>query len=118
MKDYRAAKLWAGLGLAACLGAGCTSPWATIAPDNKAATRPVGAAQGVAHGQLVSPGIGTAYYFWPVKLNSRMERAYGAAVASAPNATGLEQVTLQESWYWWVFGTGRKVTITGTGVAP
>lgn len=116
MNGYRLGRL-GGLLLATAVLAGCASPWTKIAPDLGAGAQTTGSASGSAHGQLVSPGIGTAYYFWPAYLNSRMQRAYDAALASAPGSTALEQVTLQETWYWWIFGTGRKVTISGTGVA-
>lgn len=116
MNGYRLGRL-GGMMLASALLAGCASPWTKIAPDVGAGAQVVGPASGTAHGQLVSPGIGTAYYFLPIMLNSRVERAYDEAVASAPGATAIEQVKLQETWYWWVFGTGRKVTISGTGVA-
>jgi hypothetical protein len=74
----------------------------------------LGKAEGSASGAL---GIGgTAYYFIPMGLNSRYERAYNNALASAPGATALTNVTIQENWYWFVLGTLRQVTITGDAV--
>jgi len=60
--------------------------------------------------------VGTAYYFVPMALNSRVENAYQRAVASVPGATGLINVTFQEDWYWWVIGTARCVTVTGEAI--
>ncbi len=60
--------------------------------------------------------LATAYYFIPVGLNSRDERAYNAAVASVPGATALVDVTMHENWYWWLLGTARCVTISGEAI--
>jgi hypothetical protein len=49
-------------------------------------------------------------------LNTRFHRAYDNAVASVPGATGLVDVTIEESWFWWVIGTARAVTITGEAI--
>ncbi len=74
----------------------------------------LGKATGSASGSL---GIaGTAYYFIPMGLNSRTERAYVEAVQSVPNATGLINVTYSEDWFWWVIGTNRTVTVTGDAI--
>jgi len=45
-----------------------------------------------------------------------MENAYEDALAKAPGATGLKNVTIEEDWYWIVVGTMRYVTITGEAV--
>ena len=110
---------WGARGLAvgmAILVAGCSSPMVMIAPDQKTEVTKLGPAEGTATGSLVSPGIGTAYYFVPVVLNDRMQRAYDNALASVPGSTALTSVTLQENWYWWVFGCARQVTLTGEAV--
>ena len=116
MNGCRVCRLGGAL-LAVTLMAGCASPWTKIAPDVGTNAQVIGPASASANGQLISIGAGTAYYFLPAMLNSRMERAYRAALASAPGSTALEQVELKEIWYWWVFGTGRQTTISGTGVA-
>lgn len=74
----------------------------------------LGQAKGEACGSLLIAA--TAYYFIPVLLNSRVERAYQRALESVPGATSLVNVTLEEYWIWWVIGTTRCVTITGEGV--
>jgi len=85
-----------------------------IAPEPPANYERMGPATGAASGSL---GIlGTAYYFIPMGLNSRVERAYDAAVASVPGATALIDVTLDEYWVWWIIGTNRTVTITGEAI--
>ena len=74
----------------------------------------LGPVEGSATGSL---GIlGTAYYAIPMGLNSRTERAYSRAIESASGATGLINVTYDESWAWWLIGTARTVTIQGTAI--
>lgn len=73
---------------------------------------------GPAHGEacgsiLIGP---TAYNFIPVLLNSRADRAYRQAVASVPGATGLADVTYQESWFWWLIGSTRCVSVSGEAI--
>ena len=49
-------------------------------------------------------------------LNSRIDRAYDNALESVPGATALIDVTFEESWFWWVIGTGRTVTVSGEAI--
>jgi hypothetical protein len=60
--------------------------------------------------------LGTATNFIPVGLNTRVEDAYARALAAKPGATALTNVTMQESWFWWIIGTARCVTIKGEAV--
>lgn len=93
---------------------GCSSHQVNIekAPPVKYET--LGKAKGEGTGSL---GLaGTAYYFIPMGLNSRSQKAYDNAVASVPAATGLMNVTYQEDWFWWILGTGRTVTISGDAI--
>lgn len=93
---------------------GCASGFTTIAPKPPEKYERLGHATGEASGSI---GIlGTAYYFIPMGLNSRVERAYDAALKSFPGATALIDVTYEESWYWWVIGTNRTVTINGEAI--
>jgi hypothetical protein len=93
---------------------GCASGLTTIAPQSPAQYERLGPATGKATGSL---GIlGTATNFIPMGLNSRVYRAYDYAVASVPGATGLVDVTLEESWFWWVIGSARTVTISGEAI--
>jgi len=92
----------------------CGSNFVTIAPRPPAKYEKLGPAEGSAGGFLaIGP---TAYNFIPIRLNSRAIRAYNAAVKSVPNATGLINVTYKESWFWWVIGTSRFVTVTGEAI--
>lgn len=101
------------LGCLLCIG-GCASGPTMIAPQPPAHYETLGPATGKASGSL---GIlSTAYYFIPMGLNSRVQKAYDNAVSSVPDATGLINVTYDESWFWWVIGTGRTVTISGVAI--
>ena len=95
---------------------GCASGLSTIAPMPPEHFEKLGHASGSATGHLVSPLVGTLYYFIPIMLNDRVDRAYANAVSSVPGATGLIDVTYEEDWYWWVFGTARTVTISGEAI--
>ena len=93
---------------------GCSSGFTTIAPMPPKKYEKLGHASGSATGSL---GIaGTAYHFIPMWLNSRVERAYERALQSVPGATGLIDVTYEESWFWWIIVTSRTVTISGEAV--
>ena len=94
--------------------AGCSSTQVTIVPMPRPNAEKLGHVEGSAGGAL---GVyATAYYFIPMGLNSRTERAYQAALAKAPGATALTDVTIQENWYWFVLIIWRQVTITGEAV--
>ena len=93
---------------------GCASGLTTIAPQPPAQYEKLGPATGKATGSIGV--LSTALNFIPMGLNSRVYRAYDNAVASVPGATGLIDVTLDESWFWWVIGTGRTVTISGEAI--
>jgi len=93
---------------------GCASGLTTIAPRPPAQYEKLGHASGKSTGSIGV--LGTATNFIPMGLNTRVYRAYDNAIASVPGATGLIDVTLEESWFWWVIGTGRTVTITGEAI--
>jgi hypothetical protein len=86
----------------------------TLVPQPPVNAQKIGPVEGSSSGALGV--LGTAYYFIPMGLNGRMQRAYDEALAMAPGATCLTNVTLQESWYWFIIGTMRHVTITGEAV--
>jgi len=92
----------------------CASTFTNVAPMPPKDFQRLGQAKGSGCGSL---GIlATAYNFVPMALNSRVETAYGNAVASVPGATALVDVTVKEDWYWWVIGTARCVTVTGEAI--
>lgn len=94
--------------------AGCSSHQVMIEKAPPAKYEKIGEAKGEGTGSL---GLAaTAYYFIPMGLNSRTEKAYDNAVASVPGATGLMNVTYQEDWFWWLLGTGRTVKISGDAI--
>lgn len=93
---------------------GCASGLTTISPQPPAQYEKLGPATGKATGSIGV--LGTATNFIPMGLNSRVYRAYDRAVASVPGATGLVDATLEESWFWWVIGSARTVTISGEAI--
>lgn len=93
---------------------GCSSHNVTIAPQQPKKYEVLGKAEGSASGSLGA--LSTAYYFIPMGLNSRTERAYKNAIESVPGATGLVNVTYQEDWLWWIIGTSKDVTIKGDAI--
>lgn len=100
--------------LALALLSGCASTPTTVAPAPNPGFTQLGNAAGEACGSMGL--LGTATNFVPMALNSRYERAYQTALESVPGATGLINVTLQEDWIWWLFGTSRCVKVTGVAV--
>lgn len=56
------------------------------------------------------------FWFVPIALNGRYERAYNEALEKVPGATGLTDVTLEESWFWWIIGTTRCSTVAGEAI--
>ena len=93
---------------------GCASGPVTVAPEPPAHYERLGPATGTGTGSLGI--VSTAYYFIPMGLNGRVQRAYDEAVSSVPGATGLVDVTIKENWYWWLIGTARTVTVTGEAI--
>ena len=93
---------------------GCSSKEVTIEQKQPEKYEVLGKATGTGSGSLGA--FGTAYYFIPMGLNSRTERAYADAISSVPGTTGLINVTYSEDWFWWVIGTNRTVTVTGDAI--
>lgn len=106
----RAFALFAVLALAN----GCAGPMVKLAPTPSEGFTTLGKVEGKSCGMIMI--LATAYNFIPAGLNGRTERAYQAALAQAPGATGLVEVTVSEDWVWLVIGTLRCVTVTGKAV--
>jgi hypothetical protein len=99
--------------LLAMFGLGCSSTQVLVMPMPKPNAEKLGRVQGSAGGAHLLPVYANII---PAGLNSRVQRAYDHALAQAPGATALTDVTIQEHWYWFVIGTWRHVTITGEAV--
>jgi len=96
---------------------GCETGFTTIAPEVPTTAAKIGPAQGSASSYMFI-AAGTAYYFIPVAWDGRAKAAYDEALASAPGATAVGRVTLEEDWYWWLLGASRVLTVSGEGVKP
>ena len=93
---------------------GCSSKITTLYKPPPEKYEKLGKVSGTGTGSL---GVCcTAYYVFPMGLNSRVEKAYNNALAQAPGATSLINVTYEESWFWWIIGTARTVTVTGEAI--
>ena len=90
------------------LASGCYSPGTLIVRKPPVNPQKLGRVEGSAAGHL--------WGLIPIGENSRTTRAYAAALAQAPGATALMDVTLEERWYWYYLGTMRIVTISGEAV--
>lgn len=93
---------------------GCASGFTNVAPRPPEQYEKLGKVEGTGCGTMLL--LSTAYNFIPVVLNERVENAYAEALSKANGATALTNVTYQESWYWWVIGTTRCVTISGEAI--
>ena len=102
------------IGLSMFILSGCSSKEVTIENKQPVKYEVLGKAKGNGNGSLAA--LATAYYFIPLGLNDRTQRAYVDAISSVPGATGLINVTYSEDWFWWVLGTNRTVTITGDAI--
>jgi len=90
--------------------AGCRSEMFTLVPTPRVNAQKLGRVEGTAVGSL---------FMWIIPIageNSRTARAYENALAKAPGATALTDVTFQEDWYWYCLGTLRVVTVSGEAV--
>jgi hypothetical protein len=114
LQDFRSLLLVSSLLGCVLIIGGCASGLTTIAPQPPAEYEKLGPATGKATGSIGV--LSTILNFIPMGLNTRVYRAYDNAVASVPGATGLIDVTLDESWFWWVIGTARTVTISGEAI--
>jgi len=105
----KSARGLAPVALILALAAGCASHAVTIVPKPPANPQKLGRVQGTASG---SQFLGV----FPIRSNSRTERAYQRALSGAPGATALTDVTVQENWFSYGLGTVRIVTISGEAV--
>jgi len=94
--------------------AGCASGFTTVSPKPPQQYSRLGEATGSACGTLL---LGPQFLnFIPIRLNSRVERAYQDAINSVPGATSLINVTMKENWFEWGIGSSRCVTISGEAI--
>ena len=93
---------------------GCSSAWVRVAPE------PVGTVKRLAN--VEGTGCGSLFLLFPftdvfpMGLNSRVQSAYDEALEEAEGATAVVDVSIEESWFWWILGTTRCVTVRGVAV--
>jgi hypothetical protein len=104
------------LSLALLAATACSSPAVLVAPKPPPHYEKVSGvrAYGSACGTLFF--YSTVYSILPIMLTSRVDRAYQEALAKNPGATGLVNVDLQESWFWWILGTTYCTNLTGDAI--
>ncbi|WP_051082589.1 hypothetical protein [Uliginosibacterium gangwonense] len=102
-------------GLLLCLALqACSSAPVMVSPMAPQRFEKLGHAEGQACGALGL--LATAYYAVPLGLNSRVERAYDAALKSVPGATSLVNVSVKEDWAWALVVTARCTTVSGDAI--
>lgn len=92
----------------------CSSGKVSITKDPLDKFEKLGRTEGTACGTMGLVHINL--WFVPIALNDRYERAYKEALLKVPGATGLTDVSLEESWFWWVIGTTRCSTVAGEAI--
>ncbi len=110
-------KLFAA-GMLLVLSVGCSSGDINLVSQNMAAQGEVIApARGEACGhKIISLPGALALDFIPIMFNSRLERAMQQAVLSVPGARSIQNISIEEKWYYWLLGTTRCVIVTGEAV--
>lgn len=95
-------------------GAGCSSRLEVIVDSPKVGQESLGFVSGDACGALILGHPALAVI--PIALNGRIYRARQEALKKAPGATRLIDVSIDESWFWWILGTSRCTTVSGEAV--
>ena len=68
-------------------------------------------------GQVDGKSTGIMLFgFVPIGQNERFQVAYDRALAKAPGATRIADVTVQENWFWAFILDGFTTTVSGTAV--
>lgn len=94
---------------------GCTSRYAKISIAPGTEKEVFGPTSGTACGLLGISVLPTGQFI-PIALLNRYQKAHRLAVERVPRATDLKDVTIQESWYFPLFGVLRCVTVAGVAV--
>jgi hypothetical protein len=92
---------------------GCTSTVA-LAPLPPEKYEKLGYVTGNACGHLLFGDWALA--FIPIKLSERVQTARQKALAKAPGATDLMNVTITENWTYWLIGSSRCVVVSGEAI--
>lgn len=93
---------------------GCSSRLEVIVDSPRVGQESLGYVSGDACGALILGHPALAVI--PIALNGRIYRARQEALAKAPGATRLIDVSVEERWFWWLLGTSRCTTVSGRAV--
>ena len=100
---------------AASLFLGCVSPVVMVAPEPPERYEVLGDAEGKACGHLLLT-YSSLYNVVPIGMNTKLERAHAAALASVPGATSLVNVIVSESYFTYLLGNAHCVKIQGQAI--
>jgi hypothetical protein len=100
---------------AASLSLGCVSPMVMIAPEPPERYQVLGDAEGKACGHLLFT-YSSLFNVLPIGMDTKLERARAAALASVPGATGLTNVIVSDSYFTYLAGNAHCVKIQGQAI--
>ena len=92
----------------------CSSMTVQVAPLPPEKYEKLGATFGKACGSLIFGDWVAA--FIPIQLDDRVARARDQAISRVPGATGLVDVSIKDSWFYWALGSTRCTTIYGEAI--
>jgi hypothetical protein len=105
----------AAISAAASFSLGCVSPVVMLAPEPPEEYEVLGDAEGKACGHLLITSS-SLYNFLPIGMDTKLERAHAAALASVPGATGLVNVIVSDSYVFYLLGNAHCVEIQGHAI--
>lgn len=94
---------------------GCSSHFTKVSSTPRPDQERLGQTEGTACGML-GLNVAPIGHFIPMALLGRVKRAHQAALNKYPRATGLNNVSISEYWYFPILGVVRCTTISGEAI--